>query len=65
MCRPKKIFRFRSNFRFVKYDTLNNTDRTKVKEAMIDMMENQKLAPTGVEKKIPTDLYNRVVRRWK
>ena len=53
-----------SNFKFVKYDTLNNDDRQKVEEAMIDMMKNQKLAPNEIKKKIPTYLYNKLVRRW-
>ena len=45
-----------SSFRFIKYDTLDNTDRTKVEEAMIYMIYDQNLAPNEVEKKIPTNL---------
>lgn len=53
-----------SSFRFVKYDTLDNDDRTKVEEAMIDMMESKKLAPNEVEKNIPMDMYNRLDKMW-
>ena len=52
-----------SNFRFVKYDTLDNFDRTKNKEAMVDTIANHKLAPHEIEKKIPKYLYDRLERR--
>lgn len=54
-----------SSFRYLKYDTLDNDDRIKVEEVVIDMMENHKLAPNEVENKIPIDLYNRLDIRWK
>lgn len=53
-----------SIFRFVKYDTLNDGEKSKVEEAMIIMMENNKLAPTELEKNIRIDLYSRLERRW-
>ena len=45
--------------------TLRNVDKYKVEEAMIDMMDNNKLARTKLEKKIPIDLYSRLERMWK
>ena len=53
-----------SSFRFVKYDTLNNDEKSKVEQAMIDMMANNKISPTKQEKKIPNDLYSRLERKW-
>ena len=53
-----------SSFRFVKYDTLNDCEKSKVEEAMIIMMANNKLAPTKLEKKIIINLYSRLERRW-
>ena len=54
-----------SSFRFVKYDTLNDGEKSKVEETMIIMMANNKLDPTKLEKNIPIDLYSRLERRWK
>lgn len=52
-----------ANFRFVKYDTLDNVDQTKIEEAMVDMISNHKLAPRKIEKRIPKDLFDRLERR--
>ena len=49
-----------SRFIFVKYDTLDNIDRNKIEEAMVDMIGNHKLAPIEIEKKIPQDRYDRL-----
>ena len=53
-----------SSFRFVKYDTLDNYDRDKVEEAMVENIANNKLAPSEIEDRIPQDLFERLKRRW-
>ena len=37
-----------SNFKFVKYDTLDNDDKNRNEEAMIEMMSNFKLSPSEI-----------------
>lgn len=53
-----------SSFRFVKYDTLDNIDRNKFEEAMVEMISNQKISPREIEKRIPKYLFERLERRW-
>ena len=44
---------------------MSNNEKSKVEEAIIDMMDNNKFTTTKLTKKIPSDLYNRLDRRWK
>lgn len=53
-----------SSFQFVKYDTLDNSYRTRVEEAMIDMMEINKFAPNKIEKNITINFFNKLNKRW-
>lgn len=53
-----------SSFRFIKYETLDNANITKIEEAMVDMITNHKLASSEIKNKITKDLYDRLERRW-
>ena len=52
--------KFNSQFKHVKYDTLDKGDKERVDKIVLDMMANFKYIPIELGEELPTKLYNKI-----